>query len=172
MLSYKSSRYQPVALPPERGSQRLHARRPRSCAFPPAPRGGESESSAPTVAALRSSGDIIASAKFSLTWSILVVNSLWLCLMSAESSLSIVANPAQATIVPRPKFSIGKERLSRPFGLASFEVASSFGLASFEVASSFGLEYAAEARTRRDDGEMADAGGRHRVGRSMAEEVC
>ena len=85
MLSYKSSRYQPVALPPERGSQRLHARRPRSCAFPPAPRGGESESSAPTVAALRSSGDIIASAKFSLTWSILVVNSLWLCLMSAES---------------------------------------------------------------------------------------
>jgi hypothetical protein len=138
MLSYKSSRYQPVALPPERGSQRLHARRPRSCAFPPAPRGGESESSAPTVAALRSSGDIIASAKFSLTWSILVVNSLWLCLMSAESSLSIVANPAQATIAPRPKFSIGKERLSRPFGLASFEVASSFG-----------LEYAAEARTRR-----------------------
>ena len=61
MLSYQSSRYQPVALPPERGSQRLHARRPRSCAFPPAPRGGESESSAPTVAALRSSGDIIAS---------------------------------------------------------------------------------------------------------------
>ena len=65
MLSYKSSRYQPVALPPERGSQRLHARRPRSLlpvpSIPPAPRGGESESSAPTVAALRSSGDIIAS---------------------------------------------------------------------------------------------------------------
>ena len=93
--------------------------------------------------------------------SILLVSTLWLSLMSAESSLSIVASPAQATSAPRPTFSIGTDMLSRPFGLASFEVASSFG-----------LEYAAEARTRRDDGEMADAGGRHRVGRSMAEEVC
>ena len=39
-------------------------------------------------------------------------------------------------------FSIGKERLSRPFGLASFEVASSFG-----------LEYVAE---RREHGEMTE----------------
>ena len=77
--------------------------------------------------------------------SILLVSTLWLSLMSARISLSIVASPAQATSAPRPTFSIGTDMLSRPFGLASFEVASSFG-----------LESAAEAR---NDGEMADAKG-------------